>query len=104
MSKRIYKGGWGGGTDPEFPFRTSMKAIFQGWRSNRVMDEMLALRCYRCHKIFFIMRAELQKELECPRGCGPVKYVENKNKLLEKWLKLIISNDPGLKEDGGDQG
>lgn len=104
MAKRIYKGGWGGGTDPTFPFRTSMKNIFQGWRNNRVMDEMLALRCYRCHKIFFIMRAELQKELVCPRGCGPAKYVEHKDNLLAKWLKVIISKDPEPKEDGGDQG
>jgi len=103
MLKREYTSGWGGGSIPKFPFRTSMKEIFQGWRNNRVMDEMLALRCYRCHKVFFIMRAELQKELECPRGCGPVKYVENKESLLEKWLKIIISNDPEPEEDGGDQ-
>jgi hypothetical protein len=47
------------------------------------------------------MRAELQKELQCPRGCGSVKYVENKDKLLDKWLKYIISNDTE-REEGGD--
>jgi len=101
MVKREYMGRWGGGTDPKFPFRTSMKDIFQGWRNNRVMDEMLALRCYRCHRVFFIMRAELQKELQCPRGCGSVKYVENKDRLFDKWLKEIISNDTA-REEGGD--
>lgn len=101
MAKRKYMGSWGGGTEPTFPFRTSMKEIFQGWRNNRVMNEMLALRCYRCHRVFFIMRAELQKELQCPRGCGSVKYVEHKDRLLDKWLKEIISNDPE-REEGGD--
>lgn len=103
MERGKYTGYWGVGTDPKLPFRTSFKEIFQGWRNNRVMDEMLALRCYRCHKIFFIMRDELQKELECPRGCGPAKYVTNKDGLLAKWLKEIISNDPEPEEGGGDQ-
>lgn len=102
MAKRWYAGHWGTGTIPKFPFTTSMKDIFQGWRNNRVMDEMLALRCYRCHKIFFIMRAELQKELQCPRGCGSVKYVANKDSLLDKWLKEIISNSSELEENEGD--
>lgn len=104
MAMREYKGRWGVGTNPKLPFHTSMKEIFQGWRNNRVMDEMLALRCYRCHKVFFIMRAELQKEFECPRGCGPAKYVAHKENLLEKWLKIIISNDPEPEESEGDQG
>lgn len=99
MGKWQYTGHWGMDMKPKFPFTTSMKDIFQGWRNNRVMDEMLALRCYRCHKVFFIMRAELQKELQCPRGCGSVKYIEHKDKLLAKWFKAIVSNDPEPEED-----
>lgn len=101
MAKRKYKHRWGIGTKPRFPFATTMRDIFQGWRNNRVMAEMLALRCYRCHNVFFIMKAELQKELMCPRGCGPAKYVAHKERLLEKWLKEIISNDPEPEEEGG---
>ena len=101
MAKWQYKGNWGVSAKPMFPFRTTVEGIFQGWRSNRVMEEMLMLRCYKCHKIFFIMRAELQKDLQCPRGCGPAKYVENKNRVIKRWLKQIISNDPEPVE--GDQ-
>lgn len=101
MAKGEYKFHWGVGVRPKLPFTTSSKGIFQGWRNNLIMSEMLALRCFRCHRIFYIMRDELQKELICPRGCGPVKYVRHKEQLLQKWLKKIISNGRAPENVGG---
>lgn len=86
-----YKGRWGEHIRPRFPY--TVGHIFQGWRDNRIVADMLVLRCPCCSKIFFIMRQECQKELMCPRGCGVVaNYVVQKDELLVELLEEIIQD------------
>lgn len=84
---------WGENIKPLLPFARSVEEIFQGWRDNQIVREMAVLRCPKCRNIFFIMRDECQKELDCPRGCGAAVWVSDKDRLLAKLLKEIHSNE-----------
>lgn len=86
---------WGEKVRPKFPYVVNLKNIFQGWRDNRVMSAMAALRCPKCKKIFFIVNYECQKKFSCPRGCdSDVEFVRDKDALLVSILRYLVSMDP----------
>jgi len=91
---------WGKGIIPKLPVMTN---IWQGWRDNNVMQEIVVLQCYKCKKSFFILKSEIQKEFTCPRGCGgKAQFIREKDVYLRRLLKRILRSKGMLETDDSD--